>query len=188
MGGVEQKGLRAVGQPSELPRPPLAAIQGRCNQRLTGVLLWPRCFCSFSLQVPVSPVARISQVSFSRSPPGAHSGFCVSPLSLTHRLSPPLSSSLPFSCLCSTFSPPHPTLSSPLPVPRLPPLVSAPPTSRLSPTPFRCLSHLLAPVPPSSPLPLPLSSSSSLCRISVRHDHSIHMLGAGTMRSQSLPW
>lgn len=106
-----------MGQPSELPRPPLAAIQGRCNQRLTGVLLWPRCFCSFSLQVPVSPVARISQVSFSRSPPGAHSGFCVSPLSLTHRLSPPLSSSLPFSCLCSTFSPPHPTLSSPLPVP-----------------------------------------------------------------------
>lgn len=154
MGGVEQKGLRAVGQPSKLPRPPLAAIQGQCNQRLTGVLLWPRCFCSFSLQVPVSPVARISQVSFSCSPPGAHSGFCVSPLSLTHRLSPPLSSSLPFSCLCSTFSPPHPTLSLPLPVPPAAPSCL-------------CLSHLptqsdslLVPLPPPRPSASLLSSTS----------------------------
>ena len=137
----------AVGRPSEPRRPPLAAVQQRCNQRLTGVLLLPRCFCSFSLQVPVSPVARISQVSFSRSPFGAHSGFCVSPLLLS-----PIAFALPRALLFSipVFAPPshrprlsrlRPALSSPCPLPPAAP-------SRL------CLSHL-PPQSDSFPVPLP---------------------------------
>lgn len=175
--------------PCEPPAP--HCVQQQCNQRLTGFLLLLPCFCSFSLQVPVSPVARISQVSFLRSRVwGPLWLLCVSSTSLTHRLPPSLSSSLPFPLFslpshCPVFS--LSTLLSPHLAPFFPPCfpschsvclclsppVSVRPLSRLSPTPLRSqsdpfpvsvrpLSHL-SPTPLLSPcLPFPTSPSSPL--------------------------
>lgn len=49
------------------PSPPHHPSAASHQRRLTGLLLLPRYFLFFSLQVPVSPVARISQVSFPSS-------------------------------------------------------------------------------------------------------------------------
>lgn len=63
---------------------PLSPPRVPCNQRRSmGSLLVPRyLLCFLSLQVPVSPVARISQVSFPSS--GGYSGFCVFPSTFSH--------------------------------------------------------------------------------------------------------
>lgn len=159
VGGAEGA---AVGRPSEPPRPPLAAVQQRCNQRLTDVLLLPRCFflslCRFQCpQLPeylklVFHVPRLGPTLASvRLLYFSH----LSPLSFLELFSSPFLSSLhlltPVFPFCVPLSPHLVPFLQP------PPLVSASPTSRLSPTPFWCLSHLLAPVSPSSSLPLPPS-------------------------------